>query len=131
MAEIITAIIVAAFASSGFWAVIQTKLNRKYKKEDDSDATKKEREEIKATLGELCEAMKKMEEKESVRDDALMAILHDKIYKQCIQVLEDGGATAEELNNLEHLYKPYRQLGGNGTCEKLYNEVQELPTLFN
>lgn len=60
---------------------------------------------------------------------ANVAILHDKIYKQCTEHLKAGWISVDDLENLEYLWRGYRQLGGNGTGETLYKEVLELPKI--
>lgn len=58
---------------------------------------------------------------------ANVAILHDKIYKQCSEFLEQGWISIDDLENLEYLWRGYRELGGNGTGETLYKKVLDLP----
>lgn len=60
-------------------------------------------------------------------DKALKGLLHDKIYENCIHYINRGFVTVDELENLNYIYEPYRALGGNGTGEALYKEVQSLP----
>ncbi|WP_207704242.1 hypothetical protein [Candidatus Enterococcus ferrettii] len=60
---------------------------------------------------------------------ANVAILHDKIYKQCTKYLKSGWVSVDDLENLEYLWRGYRQLGGNGTGETLYKKVLELPNI--
>lgn len=68
-----------------------------------------------------------VEAKNELIEDALLAILHDKIYVTGSRILKEGSITTEDINNLDHLYKPYKALGGNGTCEKIMNEINDLP----
>lgn len=63
----------------------------------------------------------------SVERTALLGLLHDKIYSLCQQYIAKGYVTLEEFDNLEYLYRPYIQMGGNGTGEKLYKVVCALP----
>lgn len=60
---------------------------------------------------------------------ANIAMLHDKIYKQCSDFLEQGWISVDDLENLDYLWRGYRGLGGNGTGEVLYKKVQNLPNL--
>lgn len=64
---------------------------------------------------------------ESVEHEALLALLHNSLYKQCEQSIEKEFVTFDEVDNLEYLYRPYKKLGGNGTCERLMDEVRKLP----
>lgn len=68
-----------------------------------------------------------VEVKNELIEDALLAILHDKIYVTGSKILQEGSISAEDANNLDHLYKPYKALGGNGTCERIINQINELP----
>lgn len=64
--------------------------------------------------------------KKTTNDKALMALLHDKIYYLCERHLDREYITTDEYENLLYLYEPYKELGGNGTCEKLMSEVKKL-----
>lgn len=65
-------------------------------------------------------------ERKSTERDALLGLLHVRIYEDCRQILSKGYMTMDDYENIQFLYKPYRELGGNGTCEKLYEEVNDL-----
>ena len=42
--------------------------------------------------------------------------------------IERGWITHDELENLyEYLYKPYENLGGNGSAQRVMREVEKLP----
>lgn len=58
---------------------------------------------------------------------ANVALLHDKIYQQCTMFINAGWISVDDLENLEYLWRGYRNLGGNGTGEILYNKVKALP----
>lgn len=45
-----------------------------------------------------------------------------------MKYIEQEYITKDEFENLyEYLYKPYRTLGGNGSAERVMEEVQKLP----
>lgn len=95
--ENIIAIISAIFVSSGFWNFVTRWWETKSKKK-------------------------------SAEARAILALLHDKLYYLCgKQINELGNITPNELENLTYLYEPYKEMGGNGTCEHLYNECKSLP----
>lgn len=53
-------------------------------------------------------------------------------YRGIIEVSElyikRGTITADEYHELEHyLYEPYKNMGGDGTAEKMMNDVKALP----
>ena len=100
----ITTILVAIFASTGFWTVINTIIqNHKDKKKNNEKDNK-------------------------VIKEALLALLHDALYDKCTTVLEIGAISPDDYENIETMIKPYEQLGGNGTIHKLWAEVDKLPT---
>ena len=46
--------------------------------------------------------------------------------------IKRGCITRDEYENLvDYLYIPYKKLGGNGTAEKVINEVKQLPLKDN
>ena len=47
--------------------------------------------------------------------DAVLALLHDRIYTECYRFMELGYITRDGLRNLNYLYKTYHVMGGNGT----------------
>lgn len=71
--------------------------------------------------------LENMKGKLSALEIAMKALSHDKIYKLTDEYIDRGWVTLDELDNLEYLYTAYRSLGGNGTGEKRYKRVQDLP----
>lgn len=58
----------------------------------------------------------------------LIGLGYIKIVDSCLKYIDRGYITDEEYNSLYcYLYTPYRELGGNGTAERLMNEVKNLP----
>lgn len=62
-----------------------------------------------------------------VLNEAINALLHDRLYQSCSFLLKKGFCTMEDRQNLEYLYVPYKTLGGNGNVESLYHKCMELP----
>ena len=91
--QTILTIVCAVIASSGFWAFVQ-------KKQDKKDA----------------------------RTKMITGLAHYKIIELGMKYIDRGYVTRDEYENLyDYLYKPYREMGGNGTAEKVMNEVNKLP----
>lgn len=65
--------------------------------------------------------------KDTAERKALLALLHDRIYTEAKVRIKEGRVSTEDYDNLRYLYEPYKALGGNGTCERLMNEVDRLP----
>lgn len=59
--------------------------------------------------------------------DAILGLLHDRIYSECNAHIKKGEIDIDDYNNLIYLYRPYKGLGGNGTCERLMNDIEKLP----
>jgi hypothetical protein len=59
--------------------------------------------------------------------DAVLALLHDRIYSECYRFIELGYVTQDGLRNLGYLYRTYHVMGGNGTGTELYNRAKALP----
>lgn len=58
----------------------------------------------------------------------MLAILHDRLYMVCQEyILVKKYCTIQDRNNLEHLFKPYTALKGNGTAKDLYEKCLQLP----
>lgn len=92
----IVTIIVAVFASTGFWAFVTRVIQRKDEKSPDRQM--------------------------------LLGLAHDRICYLAEKYIERGWVTRDEYENLhDYLYKPYKALGGNGTVDRLMEEVDRLP----
>ena len=59
-------------------------------------------------------------------EEGIQSILHDRIYQACHFFISRGWVCISDLKNLEHLYEPYREMGGNGTAKELYERVLDL-----
>lgn len=70
--------------------------------------------------------------KEDARIEAIASAVrgldHDRLYYLAEKYIEKGEITTDEYNNLsEYIYKPYKQLGGNGTGDRLMGQIEKLP----
>ena len=99
----LTTILCAVFASSGFWtlivALITTKQARKRKETASEEAVRK----------------------------LLLGLGHDRLYNLCEYYIGRGYITPDEYDNLTYIYKPYKDAGGNGTGDRLFEAVCNLP----
>lgn len=65
-------------------------------------------------------------DKEKAKTQILVALARECIVERCQYHLKEG-ITYEEWDDLnEHLYKPYKALGGNGTAERMMKDVFSL-----
>jgi hypothetical protein len=89
----VVTILCAIVASSGFWALMQ-----------------------------------KRGEKKTCADKMLIGLGHDRILYLGMEYIERGYITRDEYENLnDYLYKPYKELGGNGSADRVMREVDKLP----
>lgn len=94
--------------------VVMFKLQRKAAKEDKSDL-------------KLIERIESQEKEQSVMKAGLEALLHDRLYERCTDLLAQKSITVSELKNIEYIYRSYHDLGGNGTGTQLFERIQTLP----
>lgn len=67
------------------------------------------------------------DKKKNAERDMLMGLGHDRIVFLGSQYIQRGNITKDEYENLhDYLYKPYSELGGNGTAAKIMKEVEQL-----
>jgi len=107
MNQAITTIIVAVIGGlcgSGATGLIQFLIERNDKKKSNKDEK----------LDAICEAV--------------CGLDHDRLYFLCSKYIEQGHISQAEYDNLKkYLYEPYKKLGGNGTGERLMQEINKLP----
>lgn len=66
--------------------------------------------------------------KHSAEREMLLGLAYREIKEECGIYIARGWVEFEELEDLyKYLYMPYKRLGGNGTGEKLMQEVDKLP----
>lgn len=64
----------------------------------------------------------------SAQAKLIMGLAFAEICRKSEAYIERGEITKDEYQDLEkYLYKPYRDMGGDGTAERLMEEVQKLP----
>lgn len=74
-------------------------------------------------LNSRCDEFEKAQESLEI---GVLALLHDRVYQACKHHIDAGEISVEDLRNLEHLYRAYAGMGGNGTCKELYERVCDL-----
>ena len=93
----VTAITVAVFASTGFWTFLWQVLSSRQKAK-------------------------------TADSRLLLGLAYRSICQLCGHYIERGWLSKDEYEDLyKYLYAPYRDAGGDGTCERLMAEVQKLP----
>ena len=103
--QTITTAVVSALTSSGFVSLVLYFLQRRDKKKE------------------------KEESMESATSKMLLGLGHDRILSITDRLVKRGSITLKEKRNLEYLWKPYNDLGGNGDCKIGYDACQKLPVV--
>lgn len=63
------------------------------------------------------------------KDRLTMGLAQAQIVALGLQYLDRGSVTHDEYENLyTYLFKPYKELGGNGPAERVMRRVADLPT---
>ena len=76
--------------------------------------------------------MSKHHSKKDATTRMLIGLGHDRIVTLGSTYIERKSITPDEYENLyEYLYKPYVEMGGNGSAEKIMKEVGKLPIVPN
>lgn len=113
--DFISSIVLAIFASSGFFQLLMLMYQTREKE--------KERKRMEETEKKLI----------SVKDfnalcRCVTGIAMFRIAREAKRYIDKGYVTSEEYHTLKHnLYEPYVALGGNGLATKFMQEVEELP----
>lgn len=58
-----------------------------------------------------------------------LAVSHDKLYRYAEFYILTNQITVDEMKNLEHIYRGYHLLGGNGTGTELFEKCKEIPVV--
>lgn len=67
-------------------------------------------------------------DKKDAKTRMILGLGHDRIVTLAMSYIERGWITQDEYEDLnKYLYSPYREMGGNGTAERLMTEVKKLP----
>lgn len=71
--------------------------------------------------------VQKRSDKNDMKVQMLIGLGHDRIVGLGLKYIERGWISYDEYENLyEYLYKPYEQLGGNGSAKRVMEAVNKL-----
>lgn len=72
--------------------------------------------------------MMKRSDRKDVKTKVLIGLAHDRIMYLGMCYIERGYITSDEYENLsEYLFTPYKEMGGNGSAQRVMKEVDKLP----
>lgn len=67
-------------------------------------------------------------DRKDAKTQMILGLGHDRIIHLCKYYIEQGWISADDYENLyQYLFKPYEEMGGNGTGKRLMDEVRSLP----
>lgn len=61
-------------------------------------------------------------------EQGVQALLRNELIRKYREYESKGEISILDRENMEHMFKEYQNLGGNGTIKQLYEEMLELPT---
>lgn len=70
----------------------------------------------------------KERKKDIAIENAVQALLRNELIRRYREYEEKGEISILDKENIEHMFEEYKNLGGNGTVEKLYTELLDLHT---
>lgn len=95
----VVTLLVAVFASTGFWSLVQYVIGISKEKKGGNSAEK----------------------------NLLIALSHDRILTLSKEAIVNGYISQDDYNNLAQMTEPYFEAGGNHLAKKMWEEVQKLP----
>jgi len=103
--QAIITVLITALTSSGFMSLIIYLLQRRDRRKEKEAADT------------------------SAQTRMLIGLGHDRVIYLTDRYVRRGSITLKEKRNLEYLYAPYRDMGGNGDCKIGYDACQDLPVV--
>ena len=70
--------------------------------------------------------VKTLYKKQRAVEQGVQALLRNELIRRYREYEVKGAITILDKENIEHMYKEYRNLGGNGTVAKMYDDLMNL-----
>lgn len=61
-------------------------------------------------------------------ENGVQALLRNELIRRYREYESKGEISIIDKENVEHMFEEYKNLGGNGTVAKMYEDLLELPT---
>lgn len=81
-----------------------------------------------AILGFITTKLKKNKKKDKAIEEGVQALLRNELIRRYREYKIKGEMTILDRENIEAMFKQYKNLGGNGTVKELMDELLEVPT---
>lgn len=119
-------VVIAVIAASGgaITAIVNARIEAKKKKKEQEDSTGK----ILSKLNEMEEKMDCIEGRLNGLENSQRIILHDRITCLAAKYCDKGEVSYSDyeiLKQMHHIY--HKDLGGNGFCDGIMEDVDRLP----
>ena len=70
----------------------------------------------------------KVLDKKSAKSKMILGLGHKAIIDEAMRYIKRGSISRDEYEDLyKYLFKPYKDMGGNGTVERIMKEIDKLP----
>lgn len=81
---------------------------------------------IRNIIGFLGTRLKKENKKNKAIENAVQSLLRDRLIEKYRIFKQKGEMTILDKENIDHLYREYKNLGGNGTVKELYEDLLDI-----
>lgn len=76
----------------------------------------------------LFKKLSKLWKRQKAIENGVQALLRNELIRRYREYEKKGEISILDKENITHMYEEYKNLGGNGTVKKLYEELLELHT---
>lgn len=83
---------------------------------------------ISGSIGFIIREIKRQKARQKAVEQGVQALLRNELIRCYREYKEKESLSILDRENILHMFVEYKNLGGNGTVEKLINELLELPT---
>lgn len=73
-------------------------------------------------------AVKKLYKKQKAIENGVQALLRNELIRRYREFETKGEMTILDKENMEHMFKEYQNLGGNGMVRQMYDDMLKMPT---
>lgn len=81
-----------------------------------------------SVLGFLSTKLKSRKKKDIAIEEGVQALLRNELIRRYREYKTKGEMTILDRENIEAMFKQYKNLGGNGTVKELMDELLDVPT---
>lgn len=79
-------------------------------------------------IGFLSTKLKSRKKKDIAIEEGVQALLRNELIRRYREYKTKGEMTILDRENIEAMFKQYKNLGGNGTVKELMDELLDVPT---